>query len=330
MSLQDILKVYTETDYFIKECSQGARAYVASGAIIKEDFTEDNKLISKYSGPCHASMRQYADTYQYCHTAVHPDIAKNKGAVLFFDWLINKSAFRDCFVTKDPEACVTKGTIKTHDYDGPAFLAAAQLARLSTSEYRESFKTICAIMEDGYDIHPMLLLAMCVLTGTTVRGRYYTTMQPGKASWDSFTSHLPLSFGGLCRLNSLKAFCYDGVIQQKEATKLCVTKSWAGSQSCLVTPFRLQLFPKSANIDFNKKPMHFMAGIATKVGVRPEAVVEEKETKKLVAWEKAVEHFTELFMAEELAKNKAAGGRHIDLLALENLSKTLKLGELND
>ena len=127
----------------------------------------------RYAGPCHACVNREIlrpSTFAVI-TESDPTLVENEGAILFYDWLINRSFFSDVFLCKDPVLSLRYGFVKSTNVNAARWLGAAQLSRLATSEYKLSAKAIYDILSSGFKIHPLLLVLLATNLGWSTNGR---------------------------------------------------------------------------------------------------------------------------------------------------------------
>lgn len=150
MTLEEMIEAHAKGE-FDKFRKLGSGSMV--GVMVKSDG--DHKYTS---GACHANVKYLIsrDSLGFI-TFTNPEVVGLPGAALYYDWLINRSAFSGAFLCKDVQTNLRHGFLKRLDYNAAAWLGAAQLSRLSTGEYRDSMKAVYATLENDHKIHPMLL-----------------------------------------------------------------------------------------------------------------------------------------------------------------------------
>jgi len=325
MSVESILKLYSETDTFEKLSREyySPTNHIASGFLFNDD--QELKKVYAYGGPCHAVVRHQAKNYDYCYTAVDPAY-NSKGAVIYYDWLLNKSSLRDSFITKDPELAGEKGIIQTLNFNGPGWLAAAQLARLSTSEYKFIFKAVCKVLEEGYEIHPMLLLLCAQVSslGISKANGHYTTATFPYSMFIS-NSHLPFCGGDFSTLN-MSLLCNDSKLPNEVATHLKVSGSWNGSNSCFFNGDRATAISNvvKQNTIYNKpfQKEKILIGSRKKLDAD---LINSKPVE--VIWSSAKDYFKKMLDAPVNINGSTTRG-FLSFSALEQITKSLQLAQV--
>lgn len=111
-----------------------------------------------YRGSCHGNIVDtYDETVSHIVTLYNKDFPYQKGAKLFYKYLMNESVFKDAFLAKDPEDLVEKGFLVTSNVDAQLHLGALQLTRLTTNEYSKEFEVACRLLETGSKANPLFL-----------------------------------------------------------------------------------------------------------------------------------------------------------------------------
>lgn len=87
-----------------------------------------------------------------------------KGRVKYYDFLINRSMWKDAFITKDPEVATSSGVILTMDYPANYLLYALQCSRFLNAEYQTNSGAFVAraLEEIESPVHPFALIWLAI------------------------------------------------------------------------------------------------------------------------------------------------------------------------
>jgi hypothetical protein len=313
MTIEAIVEKHKNGEYKDKFTAFGA---VADVVIVYTDGTT-----TKTSGPCHACVNRVLNRNKpgVVITRSVPELAENPGAVLYFDWLVNRSFFSDVFLCKDAATNLKYGFIKRVDVEAAKWLGAAQLGRLPTSEYRENMLAVYDILASGFEIHPMLLTALATrLDFKTDSKRIYSSSSRVRQSVDGFlyntgTTHLP--FSKLNTSETLKEVCKDdpNKVTKFSASHLFNQGSWpSGCHQVLGGNDT-----SKNDLDINKLLSDMTAGAASLLFNAKEAVTGDYT----YLWLNAVQ-----LLHNKLGVNKDQKGFPTNLSVIEAYSKSLKLG----
>lgn len=334
MPLQDFMELY-KSDHFLKRLRNMSGSYTVRAAVVSDAITVDNPVpFTHYvTGVCHACVcgEMGLGNKDYVITLTNPEFAKNKGALIFYDWLFNYSKLRDVFLIKDPVLALQQGIVKRTDVDAKLFLAACQLARLTTSEFRTRFEAVCMILEEGYEIHPMFLLVIAVSLAVEVKsaGADKPPYYGSEANTDSKargllgypTSHLPIPYAApVISERGLQAYC-DNEVPDKvlPAATYKVMKHWPANSSNALFASKAQF----TSLEALPRLAAFVTSTPCFVGSK-----NEKRTETVVApalWQSAIDRLkTSLAAASLSGKNS-----FFDVKKLELFSKKLNLGASN-
>lgn len=280
---------------------------------------------SKVVGACHAGVNSVIqrETAVAVITMADKDLVDNRGAVQFYDWLINKSFFSDVFLCKDPVLSLKYGFVKKIDVSAAKWLGAAQFARLSTSEFKLNMKAVYDILASGFDIHPIFLLVLATELGFVSNGR--TISATRKSRIDGLS--LCLSSGSY---SHLPFYYLDTVSKLKEACKDDFTKPL---NYVVPDSFRHGRWPNSSN-KILCKDSGYHSG-STDVHIRSAISGLLQGTSSLLFNSATVADLAYTFLWEEavvelkktLHSPNSMTGISVNLSSIELLSKTLKLGE---
>lgn len=279
-------------------------------------------------GACHAVINRTIDrpTALAVITMADRTLETNKGAILFYDWLINKSFFSDVFLCKDPVLSLKYGFVKRLDISAAKWLGAAQLSRLSTSEFKIIMKAVYDILASGFEIHPMLLLLIATEFSFQTDGKIIKTLK--KARIDQLTrevfycynsSHLP--FNVVNNKEILKEICKDD--PNKEIThapylELFNRASWPNDSNLILSRKMKRNFDKENNDELITGMLKNL--VSTTPSLLFGAV--NTATNYTYLWPKAVE-----LLKLSLPNKASINGLGINLSGLEIISKQLKLGQ---
>jgi hypothetical protein len=277
-------------------------------------------------GACHASVNTQIirDKALAVITMGDNTLTENAGAIQYYDWLLNKSFFSDVFLCKDPVLSLKYGFVKRVDISAAKWLGAAQLSRLSTSEFQTNLKAVYDILASGFDIHPMLLTVIATDLNFASDGKFIFARKPAflkqvTSYWySSNNAHLPFCY--LDTKDKLKEMCKDD--PTKEFT-------WIGNHERLFNqgswPYKSNsILAKGAGeqsiVDTSKEYQELSEMLNSSPSILFNAKLEDAGDYK-VLWPEAV-----LSMVAALRINQGKG-TPVSLTPLENLSKTLKLGK---
>jgi hypothetical protein len=316
MELAAILKDHSEgkfQTYLGKESH-----HVTTSVIVHNDG-----VIKTASGPCHACVDREMRKGKTVAIITKADssLADNAGAIAYYDWLINRSFFSDVFLCKDPVLSLKYGFVKTADINAAKWLGAAQLARLSTSEYKQSAKAIYDILASGWEIHPMFLTFLACTTSFSSNGKMIFA---NSVSFNSYTSkvtnqqttHLP--FFGVSTEQDLIEFCKD---DSKKPLSNFLNQTSTFNQAKWPSGSHKILLER--NYNFETAVQSITTAIQNCIHGLPSLLFNAKEVGNYKPlWEKAINS-----LKATLPNKAGIQGKGINLSSLEQLSKQLKLGK---
>ena len=96
---------------------------------------------------------------------INPSLDYYPGLIKWYDWILNKSIWRDAFLCKDAEHSLKYGFLKRVDIPGSYFLGAAQMCRMSSSELKNKLPIIAKMVLEDYDIPYSVLTFILVNWG---------------------------------------------------------------------------------------------------------------------------------------------------------------------
>ncbi len=326
MDIETVLKKHAmgfyETVFGVHYKTESAMVGYVAHATDSEDAPSIN---GKAVGACHASVNTIINrnTAVAVITMADRDLAENKGAIQYYDWLINKSFFSDVFLCKDPVLSLKYGFVKKIDVSAAKWLGAAQLSRLSTSEFKKDMKAVYDILASGFDIHPMFLTLLTTELNFVSDGRIVTTTRRARIDslcnvlCSSHYAHLPFYY--LDSIAKLKQACKDdpnkpqyyvargsfreGRWPSGSNRILCDNAGYSDNRvDAKIQQAVLGLLQGTSSLLFNS------------------AVVAEVDYTFL--WEEAV-----LELRKKVQSPVSSVGTAVNLSSIELLSKTLKLGE---
>jgi len=310
MSKEEIVEQFNTSSHFFdtSNTTYPVMGHIASGLKIWDSTPGGEKRVEKpWAGPCHGGVGHGAPDYIY--TTTNPAIGEQPGVIMFFDWLVNKSCFRELFITKDPVVCAKQGTIMTTECDPKLFLNASQLCRLPTSEFIAEFAMLTSILEDFGDIHPLLLLLVIRnLAGVITNEGVYWLNSPGNQFLNT-SHHLPVL--GITTEENLKVYC------DNTPTKVPYTKTFKEQGSFGVYCSQLMLrgiTPKTST------PLDLTV-LKGKVKYSKGGLI--KGTAEFdFPWKASIKALTK-------KTNNTLGGKdnYLDIEELKNICNKLKLGE---
>jgi len=326
MDIQTLLKQHSEGFYERVFGQYYGTQNAMTGYIVHVDDPEGGIVDrSKVVGACHASV----------NTAIRRDIAlavitmadksleTNEGAVQYYDWLINKSFFSDVFLCKDPVLSLRYGFVKRVDISAAKWLGAAQLSRLSTSEFRLNMKAVYDILASGFDIHPMLLTMLATELSFSSDGKKINSGRTSRVA--------PLARSMVStQYSHLPFYVLDTVNKIKEACKDDTTKRFDWIEQ---TPFNVSRWPSRSNYilcqnagdvaDTIDTAIHTaISGLLSGTSSLLFNTAKEEATDYAFLWEEAI-----IDLKGRLPRETTLSGSPVNLSSLEQLSKKLKLGE---
>ena len=283
---------------------------------------------SAVAGACHATVNSVIDRATALAVITMPDrkLANNEGAILFYDWLLNKSFYSDAFLCKDPVLSLKHGFVKTIDISAAKWLGAAQLCRLGTSEFKHDMLAVYDILASGFDIHPLLLVLLTTELGfisdkKVVKAKHASKISKLKIGLvSSHSSHLPLQY--IENVKTLKEVCKDDPNKPL----------WSPAHE---DTFRQKRWPNGSNTVASKGMYNFYGQNEAAITELIDSLLkgtpsmlfnlaeEVMKTAYTPIWQDAIE---ELKCHLVLSK-KIVDGVPINLSGLELFSKLNKLGE---
>jgi hypothetical protein len=329
MDIQTLLKQHSEGFYDAVFADYRNSQSAMTGYVVHTtDAVGTYNPKKRVSGACHAGISSAMDRANALAVITMADnrLEINKGAIKFYDWLINKSFFSDVFLCKDVELSLKYGFVKRVDVSAAKWLGAAQLSRLSTSEFKNDMKAVYDIMASDFDIHPLLLLYIATELGFVSDGKHIKATKSARmqhmknCAYSTNSAHLPFCYldssaklKEICKDDPNKPFTWNPNFARKfnesswpnnSNTILCAaSKEPEASYETLLTNSFKGLLEGTASMLFN-------ATVAI-------------EQNYSFLWEDAV---TEL-KSKVLVGMDSKGGVPINLSTVELLSKQLKLGE---
>jgi hypothetical protein len=328
MDIQTVLRQHAE-GFYDNAFDNHRKSTWAMTAYIAHSTDQEGAIVPHkiVNGACHAPINNAIDrrTALAVITMADQRLADNPGAVQFYDWLINKSFFSDVFLCKDPVLSLRYGFVKQIDVPAAKWLGAAQLARLTTSEFKEFMFSVYDVLASGFDIHPMLLLLVATELNLmsdkkTVKATRTSRLSSLYQSFHSSNSaHLPLVY--VETAEALKAICKDDPTKEYP---------WVANDS-----FRQTRWPANSNTILYKKTRDYngvnspeitdaMLGLNRGTASMLFNVANEVVQAGYTAlWQDAIDELKVMVIKD----SKARDGIAINLTPLEMLSKQLKLGE---
>lgn len=304
---------------YFEEFHDKKAKHVTYSLIINNDGSKFTAM-----GPCHACVDRNLKRDKALAVITYTDnsLASNPGAIAYYDWLINKSFFSDVFLCKDAELSLRYGFVKTIDVNAAKWLGAAQLCRLPTSEYKHCAEAMYDILASGWEIHPMLLTFLACTAnfnsnGKIVSADHYIFSRYTKSFTNGQTTHLP--FTGIVSEAHLKDLCKDDpekeILASLRQPSFKVGRWPSGSHSVLVNN-KITYDPPAPSI----------TNMLNQIVSGPASVLFNAQEEKgyTPLWEKAVYELIRNLPNNKTNKNV---GKGINLTAIEQLSKKLKLGK---
>jgi hypothetical protein len=253
-------------------------------------------------------------------------LVNNQGAVMFYDWLINKSFFADVFLCKDPVLSLQHGFVKRVDVSAAKWLGAAQLARLSTSEFKINMHAVYDILASGFDIHPTLLVILATELGLVTDKKTIKVQKLGSLDYAkralscTHSSHLPFCHADTPE--TLKALCKDDPNKP----------IWSRSYQTLFSEARWPAFSNQVVCEETRETgtnrqrvTEMINGLLRGTPSLLFNLVETVEVGYTSLWQDAIQELkVKVNPSNDVAKG---GGTPINLSPIELLSKELKLGE---
>jgi len=330
MDIQTVLRQHAEGFYDKAFNDYRNSSWVMTG-YIAHDTDPEREINPKcvVQGACHAAVNRVINrnTALAVITMADNKLVDNPGAIEFYNWLINKSFFSDVFLCKDPVLSLRYGFVKRIDVAAAKWLGASQLARLSTSEFKQFMHAVYDILASGFDIHPMLLLIIATelnlisdkqLVKATKTSRLLTIYEDFHSS---NSGHLPFVYA---RSNAtLKDICKDDPTKEF---------GWIKQDSFKDSPWPINsnyILSSSTKVyDGKNSPEIREALKAITIGTGSMLFNLAKKTEKLEytsIWQDAIDELKAFAFKDNL--KAALNGVAINLTPLEMLSKKLKLGE---
>jgi hypothetical protein len=328
MDIQTVLRQHAEG--FYDQIFEGYRnsTYAMTGYVAHNDDPEGSyRTRGIVQGACHAAVNSaiYRDKALAVITMADNKLENDQGAIQFYDWLINKSFFSDVFLCKDPVLSLRHGFVKRVDVSAAKWLGAAQLARLSTSEFKKFMHAVYDILASGYDIHPMLLLLVAtelnlVSDKKTVKATRTSRVKSLRDSLHSSNSaHLPLVYAE--SVAALKDMCKDdpnkpfGWVNQISFTE----GRWPSNSNYILSPLAKEYTGRN-EFELQQSFSEIMRGNGSMLFNTAAEVVEVDYTS---LWQDAIDELKSFIITDKADSN----GVPINLTPIEMLSKQLKLGE---
>jgi len=329
MNLQDVLVKHAAGFYDQAFDGLWDSGSVMTGYIVHDNDPADGiNTRSKISGACHASVNTYIHrpTAVAVITMADRKLVDNPGAVAYYDWLINRSFFADVFACKDPILSLNHGFVKQIDVSAAKWLGAAQLCRLSTSEFKNQMKAVYDVIASGFDIHPALLTVLAtelnwVSDRKTIKATRSARINNIHTSFYSGnSSHLPFVY--LETEEVLKDLCKDDPNKPIEDIYRETFRNvrWQNASNYVASRF-MKNYTGSNSQRIRDAMLGLTQGTPSMLFNLQEAV---QEVPYLFLWEDAVKELKSKVARET---NTNVNGVGMNLTAIELLSKTLKLGE---
>lgn len=285
-----------------------------------------NKLVT---GACHASVNNaiVRDKALAVITMADASLAENEGALQFYDWLINKSFFSDVFLCKDPVLSLRHGFVKRVDVSAAKWLGAAQLSRLSTSEFKLYMHAVYDVLASGLEIHPLLMLMLATELNLTSDKKMILCNRPGRLNnisdlfYSHNSAHLPFIYAATAEC--LQELCKDdptrGFTWVRDHDKLFTEMRWPNGSNQILSV-------KTNNGTQNdwtiaEAMSSFLRGSPSMLFNAATTV----EANYNFIWEEAVEELKKFVYRSQ--PNAPTNGTPINLSGIETLSKQLKLGQ---
>jgi hypothetical protein len=318
MEVAQILEAHAKGSF--EEFHDKAAKHVTYSLIINNDGSRSTAM-----GPCHACVDRALKRDRAVAVITYTDntLVNNPGAIAYYDWLINKSFFSDVFLCKDAALSLRYGFVKKIDVNAAKWLGAAQLCRLPTSEYKSCAIAMYDILASGWEIHPMLLTFLACTASFSSNGKVISANHNVLANYKAYfsntqTTHLP--FTGVSSNAELIEFCRDDPNKEIAAALSTVNfknSKWPSGSHGILTKNR-----------YNQgRPSDDIMEMLTSCMVGPASILfnakEEKEYKSL--WEPSINTLLASLPNYNQETNRA--GKNINLSAIEQLSKKLKLGK---
>lgn len=333
MDIQTLLQQHANGFYDSAfETRWGSGNAMTGYAIHSTDLPDSIYTTKLASGACHASINSILnrDTALAVITMADRTLTDNPGAVQFYDWLINKSFFSDVFLCKDPVLSLRHGFVKRLDISAAKWLGAAQMSRLSTSEFKVHMKAVYDILASGFDIHPMFLTLLSTELGFVSNGKTIQVSKPRRIDdiasclYSNNSSHLPLVYCNSTRI--LKEICKDDC-----------NKDFSFDFNYRHT-FKEQRWPIHSNVilckesrngdgGYNDQPLVEALKSLTKGSASLLFNIEMVEVPYTSLWDEAIIDLKSFICSSAKGATMTLSNLPINLSGIEQLSKTLKLGQ---
>jgi hypothetical protein len=288
---------------------------------VKASLLPEKGEMYQGDGPCHYFLLPAAQSMvrktKILGVVTHStkDLSNYTSIVAYYDWLLNRSLLRDCYITKKAEVAAKHGVIQRIDLEANLFLFAAQLARWPWTEYEIYVEPFDRLVKDGYKL-PWLLQLALVTSGQLCLSNdklYWVAGAQSHTSHSLFgtgtSHHLPWSvqmnyLGGLknlCRSELQQGFQGISFLKGRKLfgmdSSICV-KNWDGyATKLLLGEINGEIIPVR---DYHGKNQ-------TRVGGRTEEI------------EPAYQYFWEQAVSQLPSSNKASISKiSVDLPWLEN------------
>jgi hypothetical protein len=316
------------------ECAfQNSRgsASCMTGYIVHDTDPEQGYVKSMLvHGACHAAVSSSIKREKALAVITMADntLVNNEGAIKFYDWLINKSFFSDVFLCKDPVLSLKYGFVKQIDVSAAKWLGAAQLCRLSTSEFKVWMHAVYDILASDFDIHPMLLVVLATELCFTTDKKVIKATRAAKLQsiassfYCANSSHLPLAYVNHEKI--LKDICKDDPTKPIEAKYLGTFREgrWPNNSNGILTKETLSTNVIQNSLEISEALKSLTKGNPSMLFNLTEAMLEVPYQS---IWESAI---TELksYVYSNLSNGTNGEGVPINLTGIELFSKKLNLG----
>jgi hypothetical protein len=296
--------------------------FIKSNAVVDAMIVYSNDNFYHTTGPCHAcvsnSLKREDGLDSLVITRSDPELVNNEGAVLYYDWLINRSFFSDVFVCKDVKLSLLNGFVKDSKAEAAKWLGAAQLSRLATSEWKSNMLAVYDVLASGFNIHPMLLTFFAtqfnwLSSGKVISHNSQKLQNSTNSLFHYSTVHLPFTYFSTVGL--IKESCKDDPNKSyrfKKSHSFSTGRWPRESSSCLV--------PGAISSINDKEVSSLIYKTLTGAPSLLFNLKEKEDTEYTCLWEKAVNVL--LAKTQPYSENKAG----LNLTALEDFSKQFSLG----
>ena len=131
---------------FRKSFSKSSKDYKSNNAylgVVQQDKVGVQSLKILGSGPCHGAFMSSnlsrviasGNTIEFLLSSVQNLQVGKEGVVAYFDWLVNRSPWRDVFITKDPEDIIKNGWVVSPNFPSNFVTSALIATRFVTESY---------------------------------------------------------------------------------------------------------------------------------------------------------------------------------------------------